>query len=65
MPKQYERAVLEVEAKLRLEQTRDELHLPSLSATVNYLIDHLPADKREPQTGSALADKERNNHTEL
>jgi hypothetical protein len=57
MPKQYDRALLEVEAKLRLEQTRDQLHLPSLSATVNYLIDHLPADKRKPQSESAPADQ--------
>jgi hypothetical protein len=53
MPKQYERALLEVEAKLRLEQTRDQLSLPSLSATVNYLIDHLPADKRNPKSVTA------------
>lgn len=58
MPKQYDRALLEVEAKLRLEQTRDLLHLPSLSATVNYLIDNLPADKWTPQPGSAPASKE-------
>jgi hypothetical protein len=57
MPKQYDRALLEVEAKVRLEQTRDELHLPSLSATVNYLIDHLLADKRKPQSESAPADQ--------
>jgi hypothetical protein len=63
MPKQYERALLEVEAKVRLEQTRDELHLPSLSATVDYLIDHLPADKRKQQSVSAPADKEQNIHT--
>jgi hypothetical protein len=53
MPKQYDRALLEVEAKLRLEQIRDELHLPSLSATVYYLIDNLPADKRKLQSESA------------
>ena len=63
MPKQYERALLEVEAKLRLEQTRDQLNLPSLSATVYYVIDNLPADKRKPQPGSAAADKGQNNHT--
>jgi hypothetical protein len=62
MPKQYERALLEVEAKLRLEQTRDQLNLPSLSATVNYLIEHLPADKRKPQPGPAATDKGHNNH---
>lgn len=56
MPKQYERALLEVEAKVRLEQTRDQLHLPSLSATVNYLIDNLPVDKRRPLSESAPAD---------
>jgi hypothetical protein len=63
MPKQYERALLEAEAKLRLEQTRDQLNLPSLSATVDYLIDNLPADKRKPRLGSAPADKGQNNHT--
>jgi hypothetical protein len=52
MPKQYDRALLEVEAKRRLERTRDQLNLPSLSATVNYLVDNLPADKWRPQTGS-------------
>lgn len=54
MPKQYDRALLEVDAKRRLEQTRDQLNLPSLSAAVNYLIDNLPADKWKPQTGSAI-----------
>jgi hypothetical protein len=58
MPKQYDRALLEVEAKLRLEQTRDQLHKPSLSATINYLIDNLPADKWTPQSGSAPAPQE-------
>jgi hypothetical protein len=52
MPKQYDRTLLEVEAKRRLEQTRDQLNLPNLSATVNYLIDNLPADKWKPQTGA-------------
>jgi hypothetical protein len=63
MPKKYERALLEAEAKLRLEQTRDQLNLSSLSATVNYLIDNLPADKKKPQSGSVPADKEQSNHT--
>jgi hypothetical protein len=63
MPKQYDRALLEVEAKLRLEQTRDELHLPSLSATVYYLIDNLPADKKKPQSQSSSAINKQNNHT--
>jgi len=62
MPKLYERALLEVEAKLRLEQTRDQLDLPSLSATVNYLIDHLSADKGRSLPESAPANKEHNNH---
>jgi hypothetical protein len=62
MPKQYERALLEVEAKLRLEQTRDQLNLPSLSATVNYLIDNLPADKRKRRPRSMPAYNEQNNH---
>lgn len=53
MPKQYDRALLEVEAKQRLEQTRDQLNLPSLSATVHYLIDNLPPEKWKPQTGPA------------
>lgn len=52
MPKQYDRALLEVEAKKRLELTRDQLNLPSLSATVHYLIDSLPAHKKRPQTQS-------------
>jgi hypothetical protein len=53
VPKQYDRALLEVEAKRRLEQARDQLNLPSLSATVNYLIDNLPADKFKPRAGAA------------
>jgi hypothetical protein len=51
MPKQYDRALLEIEAKQRLEQTRDQLNLPSLSATVHYLIDNLPENKKKPQRG--------------
>jgi hypothetical protein len=51
VPKQYDRALLEVEAKRQLEQARDLLNLPSLSATVNYLIDNLLADKLKPRTG--------------
>ena len=65
MPKQYDRALLEVEAKLRLEQTRDQLNLPSLSATVNYLIDNLPADRWKPQPKSTVAHKEQNDQTLL
>ena len=53
MPKQYDRALLEVEVKKRLEATRDELGLFSLSATITYLIDNLPENKREPQMGPA------------
>ncbi len=49
MPKQYDRALLEVEVKDRLEQVRDELGLSSLSATVTYLIDNLPASKKKPR----------------
>jgi hypothetical protein len=55
MPKQYDRALLEVQAKRRLEHTRDQLNLPSLSATIDYLIDNLPADKWKPQLGAANA----------
>ena len=47
MPKQYDRALLEVEVKQRLEQTRDELGFTSLSATITYLIDNLPEHKRK------------------
>jgi hypothetical protein len=53
MAKQYDRALLEIEVKKRLEETRDELGLPSLSATIAYLIDNLPTHKRVPQHGSA------------
>ena len=63
MPKQYDRALLEVEAKKRLEQPRDQLNLPGLSATVYYLIDNLPADKLRPQLGPVSAYKEQNNQT--
>jgi hypothetical protein len=45
MPKQYEHTVLEVEVKQVLEATRDELGLPSLSATIIYLVDHFKATK--------------------
>jgi hypothetical protein len=51
MAKQYERALLQVEVKKRLETVRDELGLSSLSATIDYLIDNLPANKREPTAG--------------
>lgn len=53
MAKQYDRVLLEVEIKKRLEATRDELGLSSLSATITYLIDNLPTHKRVPQHGSA------------
>lgn len=63
MPKQYDRALLEIEVKERLEATRDELGLSSLSATITYLIDNLPTHKRKLQPGSAsTADKKRNIH---
>jgi hypothetical protein len=39
--------LLEIEVKKRLEATRDELGLSSLSATITYLIDNLPGHKRE------------------
>jgi hypothetical protein len=52
MPKQYDRALLEVEVKDRLEQTRDVLGLPSLSATITYLIDNLPASKNKTKNRS-------------
>jgi hypothetical protein len=45
MAKRYDRALLEVEVKERLESVRDELGLSSLSATVEFLIDNLPANK--------------------
>jgi hypothetical protein len=64
MTKRYDRALLEVEVKKRLESVRDELGLPSLSATVEFLIDSLPADKWKPQTGPVTADGEGNDiHT--
>ena len=47
MPKQYDRALLEVEVKQRLEATRDELGLPSLSATITYLIDNMKNKKKK------------------
>jgi hypothetical protein len=55
MAKQYDRALLEIDVKKRLEATRDELGLSSLSATITYLINNLPAHKRklQPGTGSA------------
>lgn len=56
MAKQYDRALLEVEVKKRLESVRDELGLSSLSATINYLIDNLPANVRNPRSGSATTD---------
>ena len=46
MAKHYDRALLEIEVKRRLEATRDELGLPSLSATITYLIDNLPAGNK-------------------
>jgi hypothetical protein len=55
MPKQYDRALLEIPVKKRLEDTRDELGISSLSATITYLIDNLPADKRKPQPRSVSA----------
>jgi hypothetical protein len=55
MAKQYDRALLEIEVKKRLEATRDEMDLPSLSATITYLIDNLPAHKRKPQSGPVPA----------
>lgn len=45
MHKQYDRLLIEVEVKKRLEATRDELGLPSLSATITYLLDSLPNTK--------------------
>ena len=51
----HDRVLLEVEVKKRLEATRDELGLSSLSATIIYLIDNLPDDKRKPQTGPTTA----------
>jgi len=63
MAKQYDRALLEIEVKKRLEATRDKLGLSSLSATITYLIDNLPAHKRKPQPGSESAtDIEQNIH---
>ncbi len=53
MAKQYDRALLEIEVKKRLESTRDELGLPSLSATIIYLIDNLPASNRKSGHHSA------------
>jgi hypothetical protein len=47
MPKQYDRALIEVEVKQLLEATRDELGLPSLSATIIYLIDNCKATKKD------------------
>lgn len=45
MPKQYVHANVEIEVKQRLDETRNELHLPSLSATITFLIDHYQATK--------------------
>lgn len=45
MPKQYVPTVLEIEVKQVLEATRDELKLPSLSATIIYLVEHYKATK--------------------
>ena len=53
MAKQYDRALLEVEVKKRLESVRDELGLSSLSATVDFLIDNLTANERNPRSESA------------
>ncbi len=41
MPKQYDRVLIEVDVKKRLEETRDKLRLPSLTATIIHLIDRL------------------------
>jgi hypothetical protein len=43
--KPYVIAHVEPEAKQQLEATRDELHLPSLSATIIYLVEHFKATK--------------------
>ena len=48
MRKQYENTLLEPEVKRRLLALRDELGLPSVSATVTFLIDSLPESKRKP-----------------
>ena len=45
--KPYAIAHIEPEAKQILEATRDELILPSLSATIIYLVDHYKATKKE------------------
>jgi hypothetical protein len=50
MAKQYDRALLEVEVKKRLEATRDELGLSSLSATITFLIDNLQVHKGKSQS---------------
>ena len=55
MAKQYDRALLEVGVKKRLEATRDLLGLSSLSATITYLIDNLPVTTRQSHPGSASA----------
>ena len=47
MPKQYEHTLLEAQVKQMIEATRDELKLPSLSATIIYLVDHYKATKKE------------------
>jgi hypothetical protein len=43
--KPYVIAHVEPEAKQLLEATRDELGLPSLSATITHLVDHYKATK--------------------
>jgi hypothetical protein len=52
MPKQYVHVLIEPDVKSRLEQIRFDFRLPSLSATIIYLIDKLPAgkDKRSPKS---------------
>ena len=46
MPKQYDRALIEVEAKRMLEAIRDELQVTSLSATIYRLYELLPDGTR-------------------